>query len=138
MAIASSRPIAAPRDLVDDPRAAPIPGDVRQRLELPVDAITPGTRPVLGVIVTAHGNSPHSTVREVRSLAVPELVFTACLAADDAETRRALLPVAVTLGRLPSIELAHGSRTDTRLEEGAALLEQIRAGALPFLGDRSL
>jgi hypothetical protein len=133
LATALPRPIAAPRDLVDDPRAIPVPGDARERLELPPGAVTPGTRPVLGSIVAAHADSPRSTVQEIRPLAIPPLVLASCLIADRAEARHILFPLAVALSRLPSVELAHGTRSATRLEDGAKLL-----AALPFLGERSL
>jgi hypothetical protein len=125
LATALPRPIAAPRDLVDDPRAVPFPGDTRGRLELPTDAITPGPRPVLGLIVVAHADSPHSTTREIRPFAVPPLVLGSSLVADTADSCRSLFPFAVALSRLPAVELAHGTRSATRLEDGAALLEQI-------------
>jgi hypothetical protein len=76
--------------------------------------------------VTAHAASPNSTVHEVRPFAVPPLVLASCLVADTAASRRSLFPVAVALSRLPAVELAHGTRAATRLEQGAALLEQLR------------
>jgi hypothetical protein len=125
-ATAVPRPIAAPRDLVDNPRAIPVPGDPRERLELPVGTITSGPRPVLGSIIAVHGDSQASTVEEVRPFAVPPLALASFLIADGAESRRCLFPLAVALSRLPTVELAHGTRSSTRLEDGAALLEQIR------------
>ncbi len=125
LATAVPRPIAAPRDLVDDRRAFPFPGDTRGRLELPPDAITPGTRPVLGLIVVAHADSPNSTTREIRPFAVPPHVLASTLVADTAESCRSAFPFAAALSRLPTVELAHGTRSSTRLEDGAALLEQI-------------
>jgi hypothetical protein len=126
LATAVPRPIAAPRDLVDDPRAVPVAGDARERLELPPGTTTPGTRRVLGLIVVAHADSPKSTARELRAFAVPPLVLASCLVADSAESRRSLFPLAAALSRLPTVELAHGTRSGTRLEDGAALLEEIR------------
>jgi hypothetical protein len=126
-ATAIPRPLTAPRDVVDDPRAVPVPGDARERVELPTDTITKGTRPVVGLIVTTHGNSPISAVQELRPFAVPPLVLTSCLVADTADARTARFPLAVALSRLPTFELAHGTRPETRLDEGAALLEQLRA-----------
>ena len=102
------------------------PATPRDRLELPRDAITPGTRPVVGMIIAAHAESPDSTMHDVRPFAVPPLVLASCLVADSAEWRRSLFPLAVALSRLPTVELAHGTRSETRLEDGAALLEQIR------------
>jgi len=137
LATALPRPIAAPRDLVDDVRAVPVPGDARDRLELPRDAITPGTRPVLGLIVAAHGDSPQSTVRELPAFAVPPIALASCLGAESAESRRTRFPLAMALGRLPTVELSHGTRADTRLADGVALLEQIRtrlAAARPTAG----
>ena len=125
LATALPRPIAAPRELVDDGRAVLFPGDTRGRLELPPDAITRGTRPVLGLIVVAHADSPNSTVRELRPFAVPPLVLASSLVADNPDSYRSLFPFAVALSRLPTVELAHGTRSATRLEEGAALLEQL-------------
>jgi hypothetical protein len=125
LATAVPRPIAAPRDLVDDRRAVPFPGDTRGRLELPSDAIARGTRPVLGLIVVAHADSPNSTMREIRPFAVPPLVLGSTLVADTADACRSLFPFAVALSRVPAVELAHGTRSATRLEDGAALLEQI-------------
>jgi hypothetical protein len=126
LATALPRPIAAPRELVDNAGAVPIPGDARERLELPPATVTPGTRPVLGVIVTTHAASPASSMLELRSFAVVPIVLASCLVADTAETRQALFPVAVQLSRLPTVELAHGTRSGARIEEGCRLLEQIR------------
>jgi len=134
VATAVPRPIVAPRDVVDDPRAVPVSGDGRQRLELGPDVITPGRSPVLGLIVSAHGDAPASTVREVRHSAIPPLVLTSCLLADSADSRRSLFPLAMALSRLPTVELAHGTRSATRVEDGAALLEEIRR----LLGNGSL
>jgi hypothetical protein len=126
VATALPRPIAAPRELIDDARAVPIPGDLRERLELPPTTITPGTKPVLGLIVTTHGDTRASSVQEVRPFAVVPIVLSSCLVADTAETRQALFPFVVQLSRLPTVELAHGTRSDGRIEQGAHLLEQIR------------
>jgi hypothetical protein len=126
-ATALARPIAAPRDLVDDPRAVPIPGDARARLELPPHTITPGTRSVVGIIVTAHGESPASAVRELPPLSAPPLILTSCLVAESAPARRAVFPLAIALSRLPAVGLEHGTSPETRLDGGAALLEQLRA-----------
>jgi hypothetical protein len=130
LATAVPRSIAAPHDLVDDPRSVPVVGDARERVELPRDAITLGTRPVVGVVLTTHGNEPTSTMQRVRPLAIPLLVLASCLVADDADARRTLFPLAVALSRLPAVELAHGTRPETRLDAGAALLQQFRAQAL--------
>ena len=46
--------------------------------------------------------------------------------ADSAEMRRELFPLSVKLSRLPNVELAHGTHPGARLDDGAALLEQIR------------
>jgi hypothetical protein len=126
LATALPRPMAVPRDLVDDARAVPVPGDPRGRLELPTGTIAPGTRPVLGLIVTKHADSPRSTLREIRPFAVPPVVLTSSLVAESAEMRRTLFPLSVTLSRLPTVELAHGSDPGARLEDGMVLLEQIR------------
>jgi hypothetical protein len=126
LATAVPRPIAAPRDLVDDSRAVAIAGDARERVELPADVITLGTRPVVGVVLTTHGSSPTSSLQPVRPFAVPPVVLASCLVADDTDARRELFPLAVSLSRLPTVELAHGSRPETRLAGGAALLDQLR------------
>ena len=126
LATAVPRPITAPRDLVDDPRAVPVPGDARERLELPPDAVTPGTRPVLGLIVATHADSERSSVQEISPFAVPPVVLASSLVADSAEMRRELFPLSVKLSRLPNVELAHGTHPGARLDDGAALLEQIR------------
>ena len=65
-------------------------------------------------------------MRELRPFAVPPLVLASYLVADNADTRRSHFPLAVTLSRLPTVELAHGTRAGPRLEDGAVLLEQIR------------
>jgi hypothetical protein len=127
LATAVPRPIVVSRDVVGDADAIPVPGDVRDRLELPVDAVTVGTRSVVGVIVTAHADSPSSTLRALRPFSVPPVVLASCLLGDTAESRRTLFPLATTLSRLPAVELAHGTRSATRVDEGAVLLEQIRA-----------
>lgn len=128
LATALPRPIAAPHELVDDTDAIRIPGDPRGRLELPPTTVTHGTRQVLGIIVAAHADSPHSTVRELPSFAVLPLVAASSLTADDAESIRAAFPFAATLSRLPTVELAHGTRPGDRLADGARLLEEIHRG----------
>ena len=125
-ATALPRPIAAPPDVVDDGRAVPVSGDTRERLELPRGTLTSGTRPVLGLIVTTHATSPHSAMHAIRTLAVPTTVLASFLVADDAEMRKTLFPLTMALSRLPAVELAHGTDPDARLDDGAALLEQIR------------
>lgn len=126
LATAVPRPITVPPDVVDDLRAVPVPGDARKRLELPIDAVSPGTKPVLGLIVATHGDSERSSLQEISPFAVPPVVLASSLVADNAELRRALFALSVGLSRLPSVELAHGTRPDARVEDGAALLEQIR------------
>jgi hypothetical protein len=131
LATAVPRPITAPADLVNDARAELIPGDARGRLELPTGTATPGTRQVLGVIVATHADTERSSVREISPLAVPPLVVAASLVADSVEMRRALFRLSVDLSRLANAELAHGTRPETRLDDGAALLEQLRARFTP-------
>jgi hypothetical protein len=126
-AVAVPRPIMAPRELVDDPRAAPVPGDARQRVELPPGALVLGTRPVIGVIVSTHADSPNSTVGAFSPFAVARLALASFPVSDSAESRARLFPLAVALGRLPAFELAHGTEPTTRVEDGAALLEELRS-----------
>ncbi len=126
VATAVPRPITAPRDLIDDPHAVPVPGDARERLELPPGSLTPGTRPVLGLIVATHALSERSSVQEINPFAIPPMVLASSLVGDGATERRALFPLSVALSRLPTVQLAHGTDPRTRLDDGAALLAQVR------------
>jgi hypothetical protein len=65
-------------------------------------------------------------MHELRPFAVPPLVITSCFVADRAGGRRSIFPVAMALSRLPAVTLAHGTRPETRLDDGTALLAQFR------------
>jgi hypothetical protein len=125
VATALPRPITAPPDVVDDPHAAPLPGDARGRVELPPGTVTAGTRSVVGLVVAAHGRAAESTARRLPSIAVPPVVITSCLVADTADARRELFPLTMALSRLPAFELAHGTQAATRIDEGSALLQRL-------------
>ena len=125
MLTALPRPITAPPDVVDDPHAAPLPGDARGRVELPPGTVTAGTRSVVGLVVAAHGRAAESTARRLPSIAVPPVVITSCLVADTADARRELFPLTMALSRLPAFELAHGTQAATRIDEGSALLRSL-------------
>jgi hypothetical protein len=120
------RPIMVPGDLVDDDLATRVPGDARNRCELPSGTGTFGAHTVRGIVVATHHDRPQGRLRELRSVDVHRVVITSFLALSDDDTIRAVFPVANMLSRLPAFELAHGAEAATRVADSSRLLDEVR------------
>jgi hypothetical protein len=100
-----------------------LPGDERERIELVDFQLDREAVPVSAVVVCGHGETDGhvrviDAIRSVEAL-VPAFVLSAL-----EEPVRRWFPIAMALGRGPSVELGHPERIEDRISRAARLLDE--------------
>lgn len=122
------RPISVPRDvLVDDVAGGPsVPGDLRNRVELPGATLTKSSHPVGGVILISRGDDSEAAIEPVAAHDALRAVLSASTSLADPALLRDVFAIGAALARMPAWSLRHGSDPESRLEQVGRRLEDIR------------
>lgn len=121
------RPFSFPADVgATMADASPLPGDPRERWELPADSAE-GWLALGGLVRVAHASGTAGHLRPWAPTAVLRTMVGAFASAPDPAPLRRWLPLAGAMSRLPAWELLHGTDPSTRLAEAGRSLDAVRA-----------
>jgi hypothetical protein len=124
------------------PRAITVPGELftgrdvraahdgtRRRRELPPATISPGARPVVGVVVVDHATTPRGTVEPVSGHEALRLLLAGLAPLAARDHVHDVLPLLARVARLPAVRLRLGADTSVRVDDTVALLERVEKGS---------
>ncbi|CAA9271276.1 MAG: hypothetical protein AVDCRST_MAG76-3388 [uncultured Acidimicrobiales bacterium] len=109
----------------------PLPGDHRNRWELPADRLGGGWHPLAAVILSAHSGSAAGQLRREEAHGVLEMALASFTSVVNPPHLRRFLPCAAALARLPGWRLLLGADPRTRLAGAGELLERVAAATVP-------
>lgn len=125
------RPLAVPTAVIDEPPegARLLERAARSRWELAGTALAEGWRPLLGVVLPAHGQSPEGAIQPADGVQVMRALIASFVAAGDRELMRRYFPHAAALSRLPAWTIELGRQERTRLASAARWLDAAARGS---------
>jgi hypothetical protein len=123
------RAVTVPVELLDDDGDAPVGTDrddgLRRRRELPATATSPGSRPVVGVVVVDHASTARGTLEPVTGQEVLHALLGALAPLPGREDVHRALPLLGEIARTRALRLRLGAHAGARVEDTGALLERL-------------